>query len=364
MRFMVLLVLFFLGAIDIASSQDVDNLIELVSGRGKRQSLSTEAVNSHIEGKIDGWVDVTFDFQVLPGPLTTAQATLILEIVRGQAGDTFEGDWEFSIGANPTTVKWLSDQTVIWAGNKVHGDQLVVHIEFISVRSGSNGFSFAFSHLLGQGYGVRVAWCLDGDGQLLGLYNPKHNRMVPCTGAGSFFFDQDSVSIPEPNITSDARIPFNTRMTVTPPFRIGDTSTVRFYLTAKETIPGGLDFRFSTVHMAIISFPDRVDYSISAGETVEFAVDVVPAAVRNVQTIGLESDFDFHTTGRESRLSTQACSAVFNEDGSLRYIDFYGLGQIDKGLLPMNFPEAANNGSRDYKSIYKNRPHPYPDLIK
>lgn len=365
MKRVIIIGLLFLGVCAEVMAQDVDEILQQVARRGMKENLNTEAVNRHITGRLTAWVDVTFDFITLPGPLTSARANLTIEIIRGKPGDSFNDDWEFGLRTDPRTVGWLSDETVIWEGQKNHGDRLVVPIEFMTSRSGTSEFKFSAPHLFDMGVGVRVQWCLGRDGQLMSLLNPDLGPTVPCAGVRSIFFGPDSVNIHQPRLPQADRFthPFDIRMTITPPFQIGDTSTVRYLLTARESLPDGFDFNFSAMHMRIISLPDRADFSIATDETVELVIEVAPAAVRDVQEISMKCNPDFRGERGGNKNSIQRCSAVFNEDGSLRYVN-QGLGNIDKSLLPQSFPEATDSGVKGYRAIFKDKPHPYPELVK
>jgi hypothetical protein len=323
------------------SGQDVAERYARATGQ---KYVKPEPIVNQIEPHIEDtthWFDVIVDFAVLPQPLVTARAEIRL-VARYS---DLEADWTILLGYSERAVEWLSDTRFVWPGPRMNGDVFTIPVQFICLESGTH--HFRLDRDVRRSWpgrrAVSVQWCLDVEGELQALMGYPGPRSCPELPLRTAFFSPDSVVFLQPDNSKGRFSPLSTRMTITPTLQIGDTSTITYHLTAREFIPDGIDFQFLTNHMKVVSLPGLVDYSIGEGETIELAVDVVPSAVRNAQTITLRVEPDKRGERRGPKVAMIRCTAVFNDDGSLRFAYDGKPERAYEDYLPISYPAATES---------------------
>ncbi len=270
-------------------------------------------------------------------------------------------DYEFTIGYVERHVELLSDESCVWKGPRNRGDVYTIEIEFLPRESGPHFITLGH-RVAESGQQImdilHLKWCLDGAGEPLYMHTVDSRGDLGSSyrPVKTAFFGPDSVDIFRQSVPWKRQALSTNRLTITPPLRIGDTSTIRYYVMATEPLEDGFDFSLKTTHMQVVRLPERADRSIVPGETVIVAVDVVPAAVRNVQSIQFHVDPD--SRNNRSTGHTTYCSALFNDDGSLRYIDDVRELRFHDRDYPGSFPEAEYDGKWRSRVIYKDGPQP------
>ncbi len=323
MRFLVILTFSLLSA-SVAGqiSQRIDNYRHQVD---------------HLYGDLTRPFVGSFDFVTLPEPLQPTRVNFTFEVLRKHVP---EGDWTMKVYYQPKVMRLMSESTFVWPGPHPVGAIYSGTIEFMPLTSGLHGFSVA---LKGQeACKLSVHWCLDQDGQL--TYLGKPNARTDCNRTTCTFFTDDSV-----NIVQRVRDPhpgelFSYSITVQPPFVIGDTSTVRYRLTAVEDILDGVDIELTARGIRIVSGPDRIPYPLYRGKVVEVVLRTVPLAISGSHgiTLGLTEPSE---TLHGRRAQGIWCNAVFHDSGELRFVADEVLDFIDKALLPTAFrpSESGDN---------------------
>jgi hypothetical protein len=280
----------------------------------------------------------TFEFENLPEPLKPVRVNFTLTVCR---------DYKY-LKANPWPIRvdWLKkgvqligDTLFLWPGPHDIGDEYSGSIEVVPLSSGLFGFSF---YLDSPGLitgGLAVQWCFDHDGVLSYLGKVEPGAIVPCTYDWCTFFDRDSVhvvqDIYEDELSDEL---FFVEYTIIPPFRIGDTSLVRYALTAMTAVRNVLDVEINTSGMTLISDPPRLKAGIAQGEVIIYDLLVVPQAVQGVHNLTLCLR-NVNREADEHRCNTIVCHSVYSDDGSLRFISDRDLSAVDQGLLPKGFRE-------------------------
>ncbi len=294
----------------------------------------------HLYGDLTRPFVGSFDFVTLPEPLQPTRVNFTFEVLHEHVPD---GDWTMKVYYQPKVMRLMSESTFVWPGPHPVGAIYSGTMEFIPLASGLHGFSVA---LKGQEGGrLFVTWCLDQDGQLTYLGQP--NSRIDCSRTTCTFFNEDSVHIMQQVRDPHPGELFSYSITVQPPFVIGDTSTVRYRLTAVEDILNEIDIRLNALSMQLVSEPNGIPCPLHQGDEVEVVFRVVPLAVRDRQGVVLQLRLPSETIS-ERRNQPIPCYGVFYDSGELRFIADETLNFIDTVLLPTAFRPS---GPGDFETI-------------
>lgn len=287
----------------------------------------------------------SFDIETPPAPLSISKVNFSFEVtdLKDHYGpDPFGGDdWLLKVEYADHAVSIIGDTTFLWPGPHRAGDRFNRHIEFMPLRSGIGGISIALagngrdpdSGPIGSGMGFR--WCLSPDGEL--RYLGKGEDMPQdCDDFTTLFFKNDSVLIGEA-FEMRKSYAFEYRMLLTPLPKIGDTTTLHYYLRANEDIPGGCDIKLDAYCVEVVSLPKRMNNSITTGQVIEDSLKFISNPVRDRH--GITIDFQFEPVSQD-RFSSQAIGAcfIFDEIGNLKYINDQDFSLYSEKFLPSNFP--------------------------
>jgi len=133
--------------------------------------------------------------------------------------------------------------------------------------------------------------------------------------------------------------------TISPPFRIGDTSTVRYYLTTNYSLTSDSEVQLGTSGMKLVSNLMPVRGGINKGETLEYEIQIVHLDVRDVHKLFLRL-IHMPAQGGDTCYSDIACYSLYNNDGSLRLVSDRTLWDVDSTLLPTAF-RPMGEGDRE-----------------
>jgi hypothetical protein len=291
------------------------------------------------------------EFENLPEPLKPTRVNFTLEVPDNDCRFQ-DRDWGLRLHYLDNAARVTSDTVFEWPGPHFPGDIYTGYIEFAPLMSGQWGMALYVSRIEGlegvqmpTGTGLEFEWCLDEDGQLQYLGNVV-GLTERCYPLRTFFFGNDSVWItqyPEER-GSEA---FEYEILISPIPGIGDTMTIRYFFTANLDIPDGCGLQIFAASVDVVSDPERLDYAIQEGQMIEYTLAIRPKAVRNEHTITLSILYDTPDGHRHGQ--TVSCRFVFNEDGSLRYVNNSGFDPARKDIYPESFPWA--NAARDHLNI-------------
>jgi hypothetical protein len=317
-------------------------------------------VNSQINLEINGYDTVvqTFDPKHRPfvGRFTFREEPQPLQPVRVDFTLTVSHPYALWIDTNPWIIKVLWDKKAVkvegdsifsWPGSHEVGDQFSGSFEVVPLLSGLHGFSLFWDYPGAIDTKLDVRWCFDKDGKLsfLGRTEIIGCRAPECTQDWCTFFAEDSVYVIGPTYkTPPSGEAFSYSYSITPPFRIKDTSTVRYYLTSHHDFISDLQVEFIGAGVELVSPLHLLRGDISKGETVIYEVRVVPLAVRNIHDMRLLLE---HRRPEilQSSGNVILCETLFNDDGSLRFISDRWLMDVDSTMLPSAFPPLEKGDS-------------------
>ncbi|UCC44291.1 MAG: hypothetical protein JSU65_14485 [Candidatus Zixiibacteriota bacterium] len=305
------------------------------------QQLDPFRVENVVEGELfGGQLGIRCEFQTLPQPLTNTKALLTFSVEKAASIASWP-DLELVFRFSERDLEWLSESSVLWPGPKQQGDVLTALVEFKPLTSGHRGFSIEVAGRYNDD--TRILWCLNEDGVLESLGEPSQGGLRCNALRSTTFFEGDSVTIRPWTPKEPDRFLFTPLVTVSPLFRIGDTTTIHYSLTAVRDVPDDIEITLEFCHFELIDVPRIEGSSLSKGQTLEFDVRTLPLAVRDVHKITLV--IRRRLPGRQGYKSEQAvpCSVMFGTDGLLKYVSAYYLGKdIDQARLPETFPNAQD----------------------
>ncbi len=256
----------------------------------------------------------TFEFLAVPEPLTPVTVNFTLEVVEPKYLP--DGDWTVRIFHYRKDVRLMTDSMLIWPGPHPPGATLTGALEFVPLTSGHKWLKLrvpGFSD--GE---LTVQWCFDQDGLLMFLGKaedkPSFGHPPECT-----FFDKDSVHMIQRYEADPQEWKlFSHEISIVPPFQIGDTSTVTYFLTALRDIYSGCDLEVNGRNSRIVGWPRAGLSPASRGETQAVRIRVVPDAIRDIHSLDL-----IPGSGRSIQ-----CCYMFREDSTLRFISDHRLGRV------------------------------------
>jgi hypothetical protein len=275
----------------------------------------------------------TFEFLAVPEPLTPVKVNFTLEVVEPK--HLPEGDWTVRIFHYHKDVRLLTDSLLTWPGSHEPGATLTGMLEFVPLTSGHKWLKLwvpGFSD--GE---LTVQWCFDQDGVLMFLGKaedkPSFAHPPDCT-----FFDEDSVHIVQRYEADpqDWKL-FSYEISIVPPFRIGDTSTVTYFLTALRDVSIMSGLEINCRNSRIVGWPEAGLPPAVRGETQAVRIRVVPDAIRDIHSLDL-----IPGSGRSIQ-----CCYMFREDSTLRLIADHGLHRVED----LKTPSLRQSGSGDLHMI-------------
>ena len=289
-----------------------------------------------------------FRFEQEPKPLTPTRVNFTLEVLPKRLFFP-QGDWTLKIKYDSKYIELLSDSIFIWPGDKVEGDQFHGSIEFIPKVGGMNAFSLI---LLGcRPCFLDVQWCFDGEGKLTFL-GRERTMTTPCEDIKTTFYDSDTITILERDESKRYNSMFGYSILITPPFKMGDTSTVTYSLKSNFYLPEGFDMDFSLFGMTGVEFPREYRSSINKEELIEISIKVIPHEINSRHYINVFFSSNIFDSG-EKRVSKEIrCFSVFKESGELKYISDHDFYHLDLSHFPTNFrPYSYSKDSRQFEII-------------
>ena len=299
----------------------------------------------------------SFEFDNLPNPLEPSRINFTLEVTDTHNPHADE-DWRLRLHHLDNVVHVTSDTLFYWPGPHKPGDIFTGTFEFIPLMAGKWGMVLYINKVGDKTFGASLEsgisfdWCLDRDGQLLYLDKILQKRPEACTAERSFFFDNDSIIIKQfPEHRQSYT--FEYRIVISPLPRIGDTATIHYYLKANDDIMEGCRVSIDGQNVEDIIMPERMDFSIEKGREMVYRIKFIPKAVRgeeNCITVGLRG---LASKSNDYLGNSIRCSFIFNEDGTLRYVNDFGFHFNSKDIYPKSFP-TGSPGGYDVSIIWDN----------
>ncbi len=292
-----------------------------------------------------------FDFEKLPAPLEPVRVDFTLEVSRDFLVP--EGDWKIHLVWNCKAVRLLGDSIFVWPGPHPLGGTYSGSFELVPLRSGLHKFMlYMFDNVDGA---LDVHWCFDQDGNLTFLDKIElSNHYNDCNRQQCTFFNKDSVYVLRHGGEPSDDDLFLTDFTVKPVFRIGDTSTVRYRLTAVDDLPNPLQIQIYAEGMKVVSEPQRIAPGIVKGDTVYYEIKAVPLPVRDIHLLSLLVQDKSKRSG-ERYDNIIPCESVYDDDGNLRFIGDGSLwAGVADSLLPKSF-RPMREGDRESIIIFPDR---------
>ena len=279
----------------------------------------------------------SFEFLQEPEPLKEITFRYTLTVAEHERLVLPDGDWEIVFKYDHKNIKLLSDSIISWNGFHQPGDQIDGEITFIILTSGFHGFDIGIQ---GRGTCLKVRWTLDEDGGLHYLGDPGSSKerthvydddcFIRCT-----FFTEEKIHIIQS--TTLPQSPYNLfkyDTKVEPTFRVGDTSTVIFNLESLKNNSMVSNTRITVNNFEVISFSPTFPDFISIGDSNSFFITVVPqpANAQHSITLFLEHPYEHNPNRIVSQII--GCRAIFNDDGSLRFVSEESIAIVKKDILP------------------------------
>jgi hypothetical protein len=268
-------------------------------------------VLQHIERKSPGYT-VAIDFQGLPQPLKPVQATVTVTCDRDTTNLSMMYGLGLEFGFYRDQIDWVGERKVSLGDQLQAGDVRTIPIKFTLLQS--QGILIIRCGSADQD--LPVGWCFDENGRLvhLGISPPI------CDNVPTVFFEGDSLKMPTPGPPRPKTNLVDAYYTVVPPFRVGDTSTVCFHLTALHSFLDGFDMQINYGHMSLVGVPEAVKGQVSAGQTLDICVQVVPLAFREQHEITLVIKRPDGPSDEIRSDEFLPIVAYFSNDGSLMYV--------------------------------------------
>jgi len=275
----------------------------------------------------------TFEFETLPQPLTPTRVYFTFE-VNDEMYSKPDDVWVIRLTYHPKGVRMIGDTVFYWPEPHTLGAQYNGYFEFVPLCSGRWDFTFCQD---GAGWlaALKIAYTLDQDGNIIDIGKEAHVRGYDIV---STFFNEDSIYFTQMGIGPRELFEYN--FVVKPLFRIGDTSTITYYLTALGDALEGVDIKVNADNMQIISLPERISKPVLTGDTLILNMKVIPRAIRDehIITVNLKNE---EKDNRDIKHGQIICVSVFNNNGTLRYIhDDKRALPAEQSLLPDAYPEG------------------------
>lgn len=287
-----------------------------------------------------------FEFERPPQPLEPVTVRYRLEPCLDRP--VRPGDWNMRISFDPKYLRLEGDSLFMWPGPHVEGNVYEGQFTVTPLTSGLHGFSvymiFPDNIYAGPNLSLEVLWCIDADGNLSLLGRPPETGTLTCTLQSWSFFTPDSISMREHVLGKNPGQRITWQAVVKPAFRIGDTSIVHYTLTALEDIVEPIGIEIGLEGMQLVKYPEKINPPILAGTVIERELAVVPIAIRELNAVG----FTLYCVGPDGLwdgYTAIGCTAVFNDDGSLRLAGNTHPTSSYDGLLPSTFREKTGRDS-------------------
>jgi len=309
-------------------------------------------------GKASRYFVGEFQLQNLPKPLEPCKVNFNLEVAK-ERPEISDSVWEIRLLYMGDEVAVVGDTAWHWSGPHKIGSRFSGTLEFVPLRSGKSSITLYYRDPRWNDYftklelGLGIYWCLGPDGEL--RYLGKDGRMPDgCLTVRNTFFKGDSITIYDNgDYTSDDL--FEYRILVEPQPRIGDTCNIHFFLKARYDALQGCDLRADVGSMEIISKPNKINFQIRKGQTIENNFRVVNLPLRNGHGITFGALCGPTSRGEHKYSATIRCSFIFYNDSALRYVNYEDynyerahIEETNKTLFPNIFPWAT---SGDIKRI-------------
>jgi hypothetical protein len=229
------------------------------------------------------------------------------------------------------------DTAFQWPGPHKVGSIFTGSFEFTPLRSGDWDITLycrrpAFFHISQQiKAGIGFRWRLSPEGEL--RYLGKQG-IVPdgCMTPKSFFYKGDSIHI-KPSSEASLNSAFQYSVLIEPIPKIGDTSTVHYYLRANKDIPEGCDIIIGYWGIEVSSPPKAMAHHISKGEQVELSLKIIPMPINSELSLNLMITYGLDSRNRPNSQSI-ANSFIFNNDSTLKLISDRPFPPFQEDLFP------------------------------
>jgi hypothetical protein len=274
-----------------------------------------------------------FEFQSLPEPMRPVTVNFTLEATL--ENQYLEGDWGIRITFDPKYMDLIGDTLFTWSEPHPKGSKFSGSFQIVPLTAGLHGFKVELAR---RGYGhvaLAVEWRLDPDGNLELLDKAREKGTVRYSYQPWSFFDKDSIQMRQQYVSKSRAASPNElvewKATVTPPFRIGDTSTVRYEFVALQNLVHRLMLDVNLRGMDLVSTSEKISPPLMTGDIASWEIKVVPLAVMDVHEIDLHfrakdpsrpdyPDKQGQLSLRGYRTNTVPLSFIFNNDGTLRLV--------------------------------------------
>jgi len=291
--------------------------------QGRAQSIQLSVTDTtHTE------FHATFTVASLPTPLQECRVTLTLEFKPLSADKVITEDVAFSVWGTDERLQLVGDTLFTWP-SPIRPRQFITH-EFAVVprMSGTSWVIVSPGRRSNGGYpiGPRFAFNLDESGSLCYLSSPASGQVAGCDKVVGYFLSpvMSSLTMAAP----DQQI-WRARFTPLP--RAGDTCHVQFDIVTPISWPAGASIDIHAEGFAVLTLPQPIDRSLSAGTPLRLELLAVADSVPGGKELRLQLVPDL--ADRESSVLSMIQARLcfwYDYDSSLRYAAMYPIAPVSE----------------------------------
>ena len=146
--------------------------------------------------------------------------------------------FEIHIDFNTYELDLIGDKIFIWEGKHKDGDTYHGSFEIIPKKAGRSGFTIYM--LPFKNIGLWAEYCIDEDGTLNYVDNPRQNR-PKCETLKNLFINKNDLNHVISNLSPDRGDYFYYEIKLDTSIKMGDTAIIKYKLVALSDIEDGIN---------------------------------------------------------------------------------------------------------------------------